>query len=80
MKIQEQWGYDEVPPEAVMSTSQRRVWIFLRDNIGQTVSDISENTGYPAKGCRQNYRDTVKKICHYRGRIWTIYCRLTGRV
>lgn len=48
MKIQEQWGYDEVPPEAVMSTPQRRVWIFLRDNIGQTVSDISENTGYPA--------------------------------
>ena len=46
MKTQEQRGCDDMPPEAVMSTSQLHVRVFLRDSIGQTTSYISENVEY----------------------------------
>ena len=77
MKIQEQRGYDEVSPKAVMSMSEACPDI-SRDNIGQTVSDISEH-GIPCNICRKNYQGAAKKVCHYRGRIWTMCCRLAGR-
>jgi len=43
MEVQELWRYDQIPGGADISTSERRVWVFLMDKPNQSIIEISEN-------------------------------------